>query len=232
MRALLSPPCSVTRRSRVSAGTLLAGSVALLACLILYGYAGFGCMVRHSACWRDTGEECSQWWLGWYYVQGVCLTPPPKQQQRRQAYPNYVRLKSDVAVACVAWTSCAYWTLCNTLQLCIALCSIYAPSYNCASRSGSVNAASLAVMLPLVPLAGPSNAQLPAPPPGPLGAGNPAGQRHLSASMAALRSSHVEFAPQAHHDLLQVPAVLAGAYVICCLSRVAISNPPWGTDWG
>jgi hypothetical protein len=36
------------------------------------------------------------------------------------------------------------------------------------------------------------------------GAGDPAGQRLLQQSIAALRGGHVEFAHQAHHDLLEV----------------------------
>lgn len=52
-------------------------------------------------------------------------------------------------------------------------------------------------------LDGPGAPTLPAPPSGALGAADSAGQRHLSASVAALRAQHVEFAHQAHHDLTQ-----------------------------
>ncbi len=52
-------------------------------------------------------------------------------------------------------------------------------------------------------LAGPR--QLPMPTAeGPMGAGNPEGQRYLTDSMRVLRARHVEFAHQAHHDLLAV----------------------------
>ena len=38
----------------------------------------------------------------------------------------------------------------------------------------------------------------------PTGAGNPEGQRLLTEAAAALRATHVEFAHQAHQDLLEV----------------------------
>lgn len=52
-------------------------------------------------------------------------------------------------------------------------------------------------------LAGPRQVAMPQPG-GPLGAGNPEGQRFLTAAMVALRERHVEFLHQAHHDLLAV----------------------------
>ena len=39
---------------------------------------------------------------------------------------------------------------------------------------------------------------------GPMGAGNPEGQRYLTDAMRVLRTRHVEFSHQAHHDLLAV----------------------------
>ncbi len=53
--------------------------------------------------------------------------------------------------------------------------------------------------------AGPKACELPRAAAGrPVGAGNPEGQRLLNESAAALRSSHVEFAHQAHQDLMEV----------------------------
>ena len=60
---------------------------------------------------------------------------------------------------------------------------------------------------PLPPsfFAGPKPATLPTASPGrPAGAGNPEGQRLLTEAAAALRGSHVEFAHQAHQDLIEV----------------------------
>ena len=53
-------------------------------------------------------------------------------------------------------------------------------------------------------LAGPREVVMPQPGTGPLGTGNPQGQRFLTDAMAVLRERHVEFVHQAHHDLLVV----------------------------
>jgi hypothetical protein len=45
----------------------------------------------------------------------------------------------------------------------------------------------------------------------PTGAGNPEGQRLLTEAAAALRATHVEFAHQAHQDLLEVGGWVGGA---------------------
>ena len=52
-------------------------------------------------------------------------------------------------------------------------------------------------------MAGPRQLPMPAAD-GPMGAGNPEGQRYLTDAMRVLRARHVEFSHQAHHDLLAV----------------------------
>ena len=51
---------------------------------------------------------------------------------------------------------------------------------------------------------------------GPLGAGNPEGQRYLTDAMKILRARHVEFSHQAHHDLHAVRSQVSRAPQVSC----------------